>query len=281
MESNKNTSKKDWKTVLSSMNKNTLGILVCALILVLTLVIFFVTRGTTDSTETKKTEEEIHETMTVEDAKEIGDSDTSKVSTDGKDSGGSWKTMDDDEYSLQIDAVPEGYTGTFLEDGNDEDVKDIMALKFTNKGNQDVQYAEYAFSIGKEIVSFKLSDLPAGQSCLVLESAKHQNAVKEELSLVSRVVALVDEIPFARDEVLVVDNSDNTITIMNLTDKEIPVARAFYKSFDSEENMFVGGITYTAKAEKIPAGGGVTVAPTHYESGKSVIIGSGVYEKNT
>lgn len=281
MKPNKNNVRDSIKTRMETLNKNTLGIIICVTVLVLTIAVFLITRGSDGSPGRNKTEGETtaKESMTVEDYAEIGDADINAVTTDTKDSDKVWKTMEDDKYAIEIKVLPDGYTGNYLEDGSDEDVKDILALMFTNKGTQDIQYAEYVFSLGKEVVSFKLSNLPAGQSCQVLEASRHNNDKKNAMELISRVVAQVEELPFARDELLVVDNSDNTITIMNTTKKEIAVARVFYKNFDSENNLFMGGITYTAKAEKIPAGGGVTVSPAHYTSGESVVVGSGVYEK--
>ena len=255
------------------MNRNTIGIILCAAVVVLVLVVFLLIRG---SDGDNKKESVIPQK--AEDYAQIGDSNLAKVKTDSKDSDKPWQEMKDEEYSLDISVIDGGWTGDYMEDGSDEKVKKVLALKFTNNSSQDIQYAEYVYGINSDPVSFKLSDLPAGQSCIVLEAGRHEFKKKEALSLVSRVVAQVDEIPFAREDILVVDNSDNSISVMNLTDKEIPVARVFYKTFDSEENLFVGGITYTAKVEKIPAGGGITVTPSHFVSGDSVVVGTGIYE---
>lgn len=281
METNKNHPQKDLKSILSSWNKNTIGILICAVVLILTLVIFLLVRGSNGDSSKNRTEKspDVTESMTVEDYADIGDSNTSTVTTDAKDSGEVWKTMKDETYNCEVEASDDGYSGKYYEDGSDDKVSDIMTLTFTNDGSKDIQYAEYVYSLGEEVVSFKLSSLPVGQSCQVLEASKHKNDTKNVLKLISRVVVQVDELPFARDELAVVDNGDNTITIMNMTEKEIPSARVFYKYFDSEKNVYLGGITYTAKAEKIPAGGRVKVSPAHFVSGESVIVGSGVYEK--
>ena len=272
---NEESGKRTVKEIIKSMNKNTLGIIICAGILLLTLVVFLMTRGS-DSLGNSKNEEP-KESLTVEEVSQSGDNDLTDVSTDS-DEGDSWQTLNDNEYDVTISALGEGYSGRFMEDGSDEKVKNVLALKFTNNGTKAIQYGEYVFDLNDEVVSFKFSNLPAGQSCVVLEAGKHSFKKKDTLNLVSRVVAQVDELPFANDQVLIVDNSDNTITIMNLTDKELPSARAFYKTFDEENSVFLGGITYTAKVENIPAGKGVTVEPGHYVSGKSVVVGSGVYE---
>ena len=272
---NEGSGKKSVREIVNSMNKNTLGIIICAAVLLLTLVVFLATRGV--GSHANSNNEEPEASMTVEEASQIGDSNMKDVSVDSED-GEAWRTINDKEYNVTIDALGEGYSGEFVEDGSDKKVKNVLALKFTNNGTKAIQYGEYVFDLKGEVASFKFSNLPAGQSCIALEINQHSFKNKDILSIVSRVVAQVDELPFANDQVLVVDNSDNTITIMNLTDKELPAARAFYKTFDEENNVFIGGITYTAKVENVPAGGSVTVKPSHYVSGKSVVVGSGVYD---
>ena len=170
------------------------------------------------------------------------------------------------------------YDGAFLEDGTDDEVKNVLALLFKNTSDKDIQYAEYAFAVDGKPISFKVSDLPAGQQCVVLEASRHQRNTSEVLELISRVVAQVDMLP-GSDKVLPVINDDNTITLMNTTQEELPVVRVFYKYFYEDENSFVGGITYTATATKVPAGGSVTIAPSHFEANASVIMGTGVYDQ--
>ena len=258
----------------TSMNKNTLGILICAGILVLTLLIYLIASGGSGK---KEKASESQEAASADIYSEIGDGDTSGVKTDSKKENKPWKNLTDDQYGVGIQLLSQGYSGEFIEDGTDEEVKNVLSLKFTNNASQDIQYAEYVFDYGDDIVSFKLSDLPKGQSCVVLEAGRHEYEKKDILELKSRVVAQVDEIPFAREQILVVDNSDNSLTIMNLTENEIPVVRVFYKNYDSEDNVFFGGITYTAMAENIPAGSSVTIQPEHFLSGDSVVVGTGIY----
>ncbi len=189
-----------------------------------------------------------------------------------------WTNLEDKDYGITIKTLAAGYDGAFIEDGSDEQVKNVLALQFVNTSDKDIQYAEYAFAVNGVPISFKVSDLPAGQSCVVLEASRHPYDKNEVLSLLSRVVAPVDMLP-GSDKVLPVINDDNTITLMNTTSEELPVVRVFYKYFYEEENTFVGGITYTATAEKIPAGGSVTISPSHFESNASLIMGTGVYDQ--
>ncbi len=215
----------------------------------------------------------------------IGDSNKTGVSTDvsaaGEEPATPWTNLNDADYGVHFSTLAAGYDGYFIEDGSDEEVSNVLAMQFFNDSDQAIQYAEYVFRVGDSTaVSFKISNLPAHQSCVVLEANRHKYNSGEVLDLISRVVAKVDTLPFASDQVLLVDNSDGSVTIMNLTGETLPVVRFFYKYFYEDQNTFLGGITYTASAEDIPAYGNVTVTPGHFEPGVSMFMGSGVYQKD-
>ena len=223
----------------------------------------------------------------IDTIRQTGNSNLSGVTTDtGSGTAGTgeetvkqpWADLKDDDYGIEIRTMAAGYDGAFLEDGSDEEVQNVLALLFVNNSDKDIQYAEYAFAVDGKPISFKVSDLPRGQQCVVLEASRHQRDTNEVLELVSRVVAPVDMLP-GSDKVVPVINDDNSITLMNLTQEELPVVRVFYKYFYPDENTFVGGITYTATATKIPAGGSVTISPSHFEANASVIMGTGVYDQ--
>ena len=232
-------------------------------------------------------EVEVIDENPIDTIRQTGNSNLSGVTTDtGSGTAGTgeetvkqpWTSLKDEDYGIEIRTLAAGYDGAFLEDGTDDEVKYVLALLFVTTSDKDDQYAHYAFAVDGKPISFKVSDLPAGQQCVVLEASRHQRNTNEVLELISRVVAPVDMLP-GSDKVLPVINDDNTITLMNTTQEELPVVRVFYKYFYEDENSFVGGITYTATATKVPAGGSVTIAPSHFEANASVIMGTGVYDQ--
>ena len=99
------------------------------------------------------------------------------------------------------------------------------------------------------------------------------------LELSTRVVVRKDALPSAQKQVLIVDNSDDTLTLMNLMDQEIQKIRVFYKNYDESLGCYLGGVTYSGTVESIGAGESVTVAPEHFVSGNSVIMGSDVLKE--
>ena len=213
-----------------------------------------------------------------------GDSNISNVKTDGGEAAEAlakpWSTMTDGDYQISIRRL-NPYSGPFLEDGQDEEVTNILALQFRNDSEQAVQYAEYVYDINGEEVVFKLSNLPAGQRCVVLAANKHAYNADEVLKIKSRLVARVDYLPTADDQLLLVNNGDDTVSVLNLTDQTIPVARVYYKTYYAEQDTFIGGITYSIEIRNIPAGGSSeALTPSHFSSMMSRFVGSGVYDSD-
>lgn len=212
-----------------------------------------------------------------------GDSNISNVQTDTGEKPEApetpWNTMTDGDYQVSIRRL-NPYSGPFLEDGQDEEVTNVLALQFRNDGEQDIQYAEYVYQINGEEVPFKLSNLPAGQSCVVLAANKHAYNADEVLKISSRLVARVEVLPTADDQLLLVNNGDDTVSILNMTDQPIPVARVFYKTYYAEQDTFIGGITYSIEIRNIPANGSTgALSPSHFSSEMSRFVGSGVYDE--
>ena len=134
----------------------------------------------------------------IDTIRQTGNSNLSGVKTDtGSGTAGTgeetvkqpWTNLKDEDYGIEIRTLAAGYDGAFLEDGTDDEVKNVLALLFVNTSDKDVQYAEYAFAVDGKPISFKVSDLPAGQQCVVLEASRHQRNTNEVLELISRVVA--------------------------------------------------------------------------------------------
>ena len=170
-------------------------------------------------------EVEVIDENPIDTIRQTGNSNLSGVTTDtGSGTAGTgeetvkqpWTSLKDEDYGIEIRTLAAGYDGAFLEDGTDDEVKNVLALLFKNTSDKDIQYAEYAFAVDGKPISFKVSDLPAGQQCVVLEASRHQRNTSEVLELISRVVAPVDMLP-GTDKVLPVINDDNTITLMNTT----------------------------------------------------------------
>lgn len=163
------------------------------------------------------------------------------------------------------------YDGIYLEDGSDSEISGVAAMLVENAGKSDVEYADITVRRGDQTWTFVVSDLPAGEMAVVQE--KNKAAYQEGIyTSCTATTAEQDELGMSSDKVKVEDAGEGALQVTNLTEEEIPCVRIFYKFYMEEENAYVGGITYTAKLTRLPAGGTKTVKPSHYSTGNSKIV---------
>jgi len=165
------------------------------------------------------------------------------------------------------------YDGIYMEDGSNEDVKGIAMILVKNISEEAIEYAEISMKYDDKTLKFKVSALPSGARA-ILQAENRDSCAEGELLACTASVAMLPSLDQSEKKVSVVDNGDNSLTISNLTDKKIVTIRLFYKYYMSDENTYVGGITFTAKISDLGAGESVTVSPSHFtsDSGKVVMI---------
>ena len=83
------------------------------------------------------------------------------------------------DSNLTVESIG-AYSGSFIEDGSDEATKNVTAMLITNNSDQMLQVALIDFQVNSnETASFKVTNLPAGTSTLVLESNKREFSDKD------------------------------------------------------------------------------------------------------
>ena len=163
------------------------------------------------------------------------------------------------------------YDGLFLEDGQDIPVENVCAIVVTNISARDLEYAEITLNRDGTVLEFRVSGLTAGSSAMVLE---YGCAPYEEGTYLdcSGSAAMVDGFELSSGLVDVKENADGSLTVTNCGAAHIPCVRIFYKFYMNDVDVFVGGITYTAKLEDLDAGESMQIQPSHYLAGMSRIV---------
>ena len=181
------------------------------------------------------------------------------------------------EYDLVIEKIAP-YTGLFVEDGSNAQRTNIAMLLIHNDSDKALEYAQISIKFADDTLEFQLSALPAGERIVVQEHAGKEipaGAPQEA------VVLAVQQAEMAMaSEISVKDNGDNSLTVKNLTDKEIPSVRVFYKYYMEEEGLYVGGIAFTVKITRLAANGSITIRPSHYTSQTSRVVMVRIYDTN-
>lgn len=154
----------------------------------------------------------------------------------------------------------EPYTGSFVEDGTDEFVEDVLSITIENNGSDDVQLMNVTID-GKYV--FNVTTLLPGEKMVVLENsrAEYKGNINGEDVAVSNV-AFFHEKPDMHEELLKITGEDNCITVKNVSDKVFPGGRVFYKNkFDGR---YIGGITYTGTIPELKKDETVVLNAAHY-----------------
>lgn len=163
------------------------------------------------------------------------------------------------------------YDGAFIEDGSDSDISGVTAVVLQNAGDTDVEFASIPIYRDGTELQFEVSALPAGSTIVVQE--KNRVTFQEgNYSVGSATVAEVNGFEMSEDKVHVEETGDQTFTLTNLTEEEIPAVRIFYKFYMEDEDVYVGGITYVAKVTNLAADSSQTVTASHYLKGSSRIM---------
>ena len=201
----------------------------------------------------------------------VENNDTSNGSGDKVSS--NYKTPD---ASLTIQRI-KAYSGIFIEDGSDKEVKNVAAIQVKNTSNQAIEYAQIELYNGDNKLAFEVSTLPANSSAVVMEKNKTTFSSSKGVTCGKTTVAYTDKLEKSSD-IKYTTLDDNGIEITNKSKKDIGCVRVFYK-YKSEDGYYVGGITYTAKVENLKVGKSQTIYPSHYATDGGEIMMVKTYDE--
>ena len=173
-------------------------------------------------------------------------------------------------YDISIEKMGP-YSGIFVEDGSNANVKNVAMLMVKNNGDYPVEYIQIRVLCGQEELLFDVSALPAGER-LVVQEKTGKTILAEKATSASALVVRRADMEMSESKVQVVDNGDNTLTVKNLSNETIPTIRVFYKYYMEDENLFIGGIAFTVRVSMLGAGASVEIQPSHYTSRTSRVV---------
>lgn len=171
------------------------------------------------------------------------------------------------------------YDGAFVEDGSDEEVTGVTAILVKNNTGKNIQYAELKFNVpDKGEAVFTFSSIPSDASVMVFEQNRMQYDDSDVYTLTDQTVAYIEEMSKMEDEIGILVQDNNSLTVTNLTGQDKKNVRIFYK-YRYEDGVYIGGITFTAKLEEIKAGKSITCSPSHFDSSGCEIMMIGEYDE--
>lgn len=171
---------------------------------------------------------------------------------------------------LQVEAVGQ-YSGSFLEDGSDDPIVNVASLLITNTSDRMLQIAEITFQVNdSETAQFKVTDLPAGCSALVLETGKREFKEEDQYTVGDTATAYIDT-PSLLEDKFEIQEEDGKIILKNKTDEVYGKVYVYYK-YVRPDGIYMGGITYRTPFENVPAQGEAEAVAVHFIKDASRIM---------
>ena len=163
------------------------------------------------------------------------------------------------------------YTGVYMEDGTDEFVSNVMMIILKNESETALQLARINLQFSDFTANFEVTNLPAGESVVLLEKNRHEYVEESYIRATAENVLFFSESMSLREDQVKLSGVNGAITVENLTDQVMGEIYIYYKN--SATDLYYGGITYRAKVEAgLKPGKSTTVMTNHYYPEACTII---------
>lgn len=135
-------------------------------------------------------------------------------------------------------------TGYFPEDGSDDAIEDVLAVKMTNTSEKTLEYLTFTLDINGEVYRFAASTIPGEKSVYLFNTERKTAPVKiTSIKGEEEFKIYFAEQPSIKPETLSYEVKNGSIVVTNTTDTDIKSdIVVYYKS--TSENGYLGGITY-------------------------------------
>lgn len=145
--------------------------------------------------------------------------------------------------SISLDQI---YTaaGHFPEDGSDEAVENVLAVKLTNTSSKTLEYLTFTLTVNETVYPFSVATVPAGKSIYVF-NRERKNAPDRVTSLEGKaeVELHFSKEPSTKPDILSYDIQNGTVVVTNMSEKDIKSDIIVYYKSTADAGYF-GGITY-------------------------------------
>ncbi len=163
------------------------------------------------------------------------------------------------------------YEGPFMEDGTYREVTKCAALLVRNDSDRVVETGEVILERGGLLLRFPFTMLPPGGLVMVLER-EGKYCPERDFSACYGWGELLLEEPLAAQTLEITPQGMGSIAVTNRAKGRIGPTALFYKSYDKESGIYIGGKTYRVEIPALAPGETVTVYPEHYADGYSRIF---------
>ncbi len=162
------------------------------------------------------------------------------------------------------------YSGYYIEDASDQEVSNVAAIVLTNNGG-DLDFAGIGISQGDRSLAFSASQIPAGATVIIQEQTKAAYAEDYYYSCTATVTES-SGFDLKTGTLMIEKHNDGTFDVANVSEETIPEIKVYFKNYLPDEDVYVGGITYSVTLTDVEPQTAVTVTSSHFDADYSRII---------
>jgi len=163
------------------------------------------------------------------------------------------------------------YDGPCLEDGTSEELTDVAALILENTGTIGIHYAQIIVTQGGTELSFDATYIPPRGTVLIVESNRAPYSDSQIDSYRCSTV-IPGSFDWEEDQVSIEPEGICSMRITNLTDRALKNIRIYYKQHQRQQDLYIGGITFSAVIASLEPGETRTLTPYGYATGYAQVV---------
>ncbi len=181
------------------------------------------------------------------------------------------------EDGLKITLIG-SYNGLYMEDGSGDEVNDIFSIVVLNTNEKDLQYSELYLKYEDYTAEFTVTNLPSGQSVLLLEKNRAASRDTAPKACVLKNTAFFKTPMDNMEKVIEVSGVNGVANIKNISGEDIVGDIVIhYKNYAND--MFYGGITYRITvSDGLKAGEIKQANAGHFSPSSSKIVSVDIVE---
>lgn len=140
------------------------------------------------------------------------------------------------------------YTGTYMEDGSDQVVSDVMMILVSNTSGSDIQLMNIELRYPEGVYHFQLTNLPTGSKAVLLEKNRAAMPKSNPTEALATNTALFREPMEADLSVYEISGADGVLNVKNISGADITGNIYVYYKYRIQD-LFYGGITFRVQIE--------------------------------
>ena len=162
------------------------------------------------------------------------------------------------------------YEGDFFEDRSGEFIMDGAALCVYNRGDTDIEFASIHIETLDGVYCFEGTCIPAHGKVVILE--KYKSSYPENPVYFAAGRTMATDKSSVLDELQIEAVDLGRIKVANNSDRVLEDILLYYKRYDRQWDIYIGGVTYAISVGSLQMGESIIICPSNYADGYSKIL---------